>query len=244
MLQIVSALFGASLLGASFPLAAHAAKTTSASSASPTGTFTNARFTFYDAGLGACGETNTASDFIVALNSQQYGNGEYCKKEIDITYNGKTHTATIMDDCPGCPYGGLDFSRGLFDYFADESVGVITGSWSFTDGSGATNTKSNGTSTGKIPTGPATARGFSPSGSGDPSLSSVPTEEPSSVAGGFSSSIPHGFPTTLPGDSSAIPPNPSSTGSSGHAGHSGHSSDSGSHHHHSDCGCPSSPSAV
>jgi len=37
--------------------------------------YDNARFTFFDTGLGACGTTNKASDFIVALNSPQYGNG-------------------------------------------------------------------------------------------------------------------------------------------------------------------------
>lgn len=36
--------------------------------------------------------------------------------------------------CPGCPYGGLDLSRGLFDFFASEDLGVVTGSWSFDDG--------------------------------------------------------------------------------------------------------------
>jgi hypothetical protein len=101
--------------------------------------FSNARFTFYAAGLGACGKTNSGSDFIVALNTPQYGSGSpgpQCFKTITITANGKTTTATIMDECPGCPYGGLDMSRGLFDFFASESVGVIYGSWTFGSGGG------------------------------------------------------------------------------------------------------------
>ncbi|KAG6888491.1 hypothetical protein C0995_007917 [Termitomyces sp. Mi166 len=87
---------------------------------------------------GACGEWNVASDFIVALNSAQYGGGypgPHCFKQITMTYNGKTTTATIMDECPGCPYGGLDLSRGLFKFFASESVGVLSGTWYFNDGS-------------------------------------------------------------------------------------------------------------
>ena len=40
-----------------------------------------------------------------------------------------------MDQCPGCPYGGLDFSRGLFRFFASEGAGVLYGEWHFTDGS-------------------------------------------------------------------------------------------------------------
>ncbi|EIM79277.1 uncharacterized protein STEHIDRAFT_126526 [Stereum hirsutum FP-91666 SS1] len=99
--------------------------------------FDNARFTFYDVSKGACGTTNVASDFVVALNSDQYGDGypgPHCGETITITANGKTTTAVIEDECPGCPYAGLDLSRGLFDFFADESAGVIYGSWDFTNG--------------------------------------------------------------------------------------------------------------
>ncbi|KIK06513.1 hypothetical protein K443DRAFT_2991 [Laccaria amethystina LaAM-08-1] len=102
--------------------------------------FSGARWTFYDVGLGACGKNNVASDFIVALNSAQFGSGypgPNCFKIITMSYGGKTTTATIMDECPGCPYGGLDLSTGLFQFFAPESVGVIYAEWSF--GSGVDN---------------------------------------------------------------------------------------------------------
>ncbi|KAJ3504013.1 hypothetical protein NLJ89_g8161 [Agrocybe chaxingu] len=105
--------------------------------------FDGTRWTFYDVGLGACGQTNVASDYIVALNAEQFGSGypgPNCFKSITLSYNGKTATATIMDSCPGCPYGGLDLSRGLFQHFASEDVGVIYGSWSFNDGSTPTTT--------------------------------------------------------------------------------------------------------
>ncbi|KAI6099891.1 RlpA-like double-psi beta-barrel-protein domain-containing protein-containing protein [Pisolithus croceorrhizus] len=85
--------------------------------------FDNARFTYYAVGLGACGQTNQPSDFIVALNSDQYGGGQYCFQMITITVNGKTTQAQIMDECPGCPNEGLDFSEGLFTYFSDLSAG-------------------------------------------------------------------------------------------------------------------------
>lgn len=39
--------------------------------------------------------------------------------------------------CPGCPFAGLDLSRGLFDFFAPESVGVLQGSWTFGGGAPA-----------------------------------------------------------------------------------------------------------
>jgi len=124
----------------------------STSNSTSGGTFTNARFTFYDAGLGACGKTNVASDLIVALKSDQFGSGypgPHCFEKIRISYNGKESDATIMDECPGCPHGALDLSRGLFKLFASEDVGVIYGSWSFAGGtdpdgkSGNTNTTTN-----------------------------------------------------------------------------------------------------
>ncbi|KAG1804726.1 uncharacterized protein HD556DRAFT_1261401 [Suillus plorans] len=99
--------------------------------------FDNARFTFYDVGLGACGQYSSPNDFIVALNVAQYGAGypgPQCFKSITIWYGDKTAQATIMDKCMGCPYGGLDFSQSLFSYFASESGGVLYGSWRFNDG--------------------------------------------------------------------------------------------------------------
>ncbi|KIO13402.1 hypothetical protein M404DRAFT_60363, partial [Pisolithus tinctorius Marx 270] len=86
--------------------------------------FDNARFTYYAVGLGACGQTNVASDF-------QYGGGQYCFQMITITVNGKTAQAQIMDECPGCPDEGLDFSQGLFTFFSDLSAGVLYGTWNF-----------------------------------------------------------------------------------------------------------------
>ncbi|KAG1782802.1 hypothetical protein EV702DRAFT_1066872 [Suillus placidus] len=112
--------------------------------------FDNARFTFYDVGLGACGAYSAASDFIVAINVDQYGSGypgPQCFLPITISYGGKTAQAVIMDECMGCPYGGLDFSRGLFDYFASESEGVIYGSWWFNGGSATTSTSWTPTTT-------------------------------------------------------------------------------------------------
>ncbi|KAJ8495048.1 hypothetical protein ONZ45_g13018 [Pleurotus djamor] len=100
--------------------------------------FSGARFTWYDVGLGSCGWFNKESDFIVALNAAQYGSGypgPFCGKTITITCNGKSAVAKIADECPGCPVNGLDFSKGLFEYFADLGAGVLYGEWFFSDGS-------------------------------------------------------------------------------------------------------------
>ncbi|KAK1925007.1 RlpA-like double-psi beta-barrel-protein domain-containing protein-containing protein [Papiliotrema laurentii] len=98
----------------------------------------NGRATFYDVGLGACGWTNSANDYIVALNTPQYGGGypgPNCGRSITITANGVTVQATIADQCPGCPYGALDMSRGLFTRFASEDAGTFQMTWWYNDGS-------------------------------------------------------------------------------------------------------------
>ncbi|KAF8831478.1 hypothetical protein HHX47_DHR1000570 [Lentinula edodes] len=151
--------------------------------------FDDARFTYYADGLGACGQTNQPGDF-------QYNGGQYCFQMITITVGGKTTQAQIMDEvgiestrrpsvthvsastqCPGCPYGGLDFSEGLFQYFASLDEGVLTGSWNFD--SGATSTSATPTSTYTPPTST-----WSP----PPSTSSTSTWTPTSTSTRRSSS--------------------------------------------------------
>ncbi|SNX81917.1 related to B2-aldehyde-forming enzyme [Melanopsichium pennsylvanicum] len=108
------------------------------------------RATYYAAGLGACGNYNSGSDFIVALNAAQYGNmgqrSSWCGKTIAITYNGNTQYATVQDACPSCPYGGLDMSEGLFKAFASTDLGVFYMSWTAADGSGGDNNDNNSSS--------------------------------------------------------------------------------------------------
>ncbi|KAJ9120320.1 hypothetical protein QFC24_005274 [Naganishia onofrii] len=92
------------------------------------------RATFYETGLGACGEWNNDSDYIVALNSEQYGGGypgPECFKKIQISANGQTATATIMDECPTCSYGQLDLSPSLFNHFANPDDGIFEMTWDY-----------------------------------------------------------------------------------------------------------------
>jgi len=106
--------------------------------------FDGATFTYYAAGLGACGIVNSPSDFIVALNVAQFDGGSHCFQTITITVNGKSAQAQITDKCMGCPWGGLDFTSGLFSFFGPESLGVLTGSWVF---GGAASSSSTSTPT-------------------------------------------------------------------------------------------------
>ncbi|CAA7265416.1 unnamed protein product [Cyclocybe aegerita] len=95
----------------------------------------NSKWSYYNVqtgNAGSCGKYHVNSDFTVAMNAVQMNSG-LCFKTIRLSYGGKTTTATISDTCPGCPWGGLDLTEGLFAFFAPHSVGIIYGEWDFTD---------------------------------------------------------------------------------------------------------------
>lgn len=94
--------------------------------------------TYYDVGLGACGVANDNSEFIAALNVDQFhefgsmSNGNpACGKTATIHYQGKSVTVTIQDKCPGCAHGDLDLSPSAFEQLSDKGAGRIKMTWSF-----------------------------------------------------------------------------------------------------------------
>ncbi|KAI0351059.1 hypothetical protein OH77DRAFT_981738 [Trametes cingulata] len=97
--------------------------------------FDGARFTYYyiNGGENACGSWDSDDDYIVALTETQWDGGSHCYAPITIEYQGRSTQAKITDECPGCPYGGLDLSPGLFKFLAGGSLdaGVIYGTWNF-----------------------------------------------------------------------------------------------------------------
>lgn len=99
----------------------------------------NSRWSFYNTetgNAGSCGRFITNNEYVVAMNVADYKQSD-CFKKITMTYNGKTTTATIGDQCPGCPPGGLDLSEGLFKFFESPDAGIIYGKWSFGEGGGS-----------------------------------------------------------------------------------------------------------
>ncbi|KAJ7689478.1 RlpA-like double-psi beta-barrel-protein domain-containing protein-containing protein [Mycena rosella] len=113
------------------------------------------KFSNYFAGQGACGWVNSDSEFVVALTTLEWNNGVNCGKEIAISWQGKSTTAKIVDECMDCPMDGLDFSQSLFSFFVGEGnnvqVGIIYGDWSYVSGGGGSD-ESTTTSTKIAPT--------------------------------------------------------------------------------------------
>lgn len=87
------------------------------------GSFTMNR---YQGGLGACGEPVSDDGMFVALAVDVFGTAtvdpmtgkttnKWCNKKIEVTNDGKTAIATIVDRCEGCTNGGLDATPALWD---------------------------------------------------------------------------------------------------------------------------------
>lgn len=106
--------------------AAAAPATTTAASSGGAQTYTG-DITYYDAGLGSCGTTNTNSDMIVAISANLITGNKpaYCGKTITISYGGQTHQATIQDTCPSCATGALDMTPALFKAVAPNGDGRV-----------------------------------------------------------------------------------------------------------------------
>lgn len=94
--------------------------------------------TFYQAGLGACGETHDGlAENVVALphgmmGTQSNGN-PFCGRTVAITKNGVTISAKVVDKCMGCVGHDLDLSEKAFaELGIDYGVGRTTADWHFT----------------------------------------------------------------------------------------------------------------
>ncbi|OIW28841.1 hypothetical protein CONLIGDRAFT_393676 [Coniochaeta ligniaria NRRL 30616] len=107
---------------ASVAAAAPAAVQSSSGTSSKSGADTKTGdLTYYQVGLGACGEDDSGKDNtenIVALSHLLMGpisNGNpYCGKTITISYGGKTVVATVKDKCMGCDINNIDVSEIAF----------------------------------------------------------------------------------------------------------------------------------
>uniref|UniRef100_A0A5K1K2L7 Eburicol 14 alpha-demethylase n=1 Tax=Ganoderma boninense TaxID=34458 RepID=A0A5K1K2L7_9APHY len=92
------------------------------------------RGTFFEVGLGACGQVNTDSDHIVAIPSSLFDGGMHCEQTVLIENmeNGMTAVADVRDSCPGCGADDIDMSPSLFESLgASLDDGVIPITWNF-----------------------------------------------------------------------------------------------------------------
>ncbi|MFE4970820.1 cysteine/serine endopeptidase inhibitor [Kitasatospora sp. NPDC056651] len=112
----------------------------SASAAIPINTPMTGKATYYtDAGYGACGtQINAATQMLVAVSHTWWtaanpNNDPVCQGiSVKVTYQGKTITVPVKDQCPSCDSTHIDLSQPAFAAFAPLGQGVINGlSWQF-----------------------------------------------------------------------------------------------------------------
>ncbi|PLW20050.1 hypothetical protein PCANC_10148 [Puccinia coronata f. sp. avenae] len=89
--------------------------------------------TWFIPDTGACGDVNSESDYIVAMNQPQYKGGSPCHKIVSIKNlaNGRTVKAKVTDECPECHYGALDLSPAAFKALGNMDDGILPISWHF-----------------------------------------------------------------------------------------------------------------
>jgi expansin (peptidoglycan-binding protein) len=83
---------------------------------------------------GATGEGNCLLDrssdlMVAAMNATEYENSQACGAYIEVTGPRGTVTVKIVDQCPGCKPGDIDFSPQTFARIADPVAGRVRISW-------------------------------------------------------------------------------------------------------------------
>ncbi|MFE7565194.1 cysteine/serine endopeptidase inhibitor [Kitasatospora sp. NPDC057500] len=111
-----------------------------ASAAIPVNQPMTGKATYYnDAGYGACGtQINAATQLLVAVSHTWWttanpNNDPVCKGiSVKVSYQGKTLTVPVKDQCPSCDATHIDLSQPAFARFAPLGQGVINGlTWQF-----------------------------------------------------------------------------------------------------------------
>ncbi|MFC5912536.1 RlpA-like double-psi beta-barrel domain-containing protein [Streptomyces pulveraceus] len=91
---------------------------------------------YYQAGLGACGQIFTNGDFVVALDSTMFGAGypaPNCGRKVVVTYQGKSITATVLDESPVSGRYGIDLTPAAFRALAPLDQAKIDVTWRFAE---------------------------------------------------------------------------------------------------------------
>ncbi|EFY88135.1 hypothetical protein J3459_012160 [Metarhizium acridum] len=93
---------------------------------------TNGDFTYYNTGLGACGNTNNDDEMVAAVGHGLYDRSHPCGRKIRIHYRGKSAEVRVVDRCGGCNDNSLDLSPAAFKRIVGSlGPGRVQGNWEF-----------------------------------------------------------------------------------------------------------------
>jgi len=87
-------------------------------------------------GLGACGFTNTSSQYVASVSNATFwgypgatsdpNNNPICGKIATVTYGAVSVTSEVVDYCPSCNATTIQLSAVGFEEFAPVSQGVVS----------------------------------------------------------------------------------------------------------------------
>ncbi|KAI9779665.1 MAG: hypothetical protein M1835_004640, partial [Candelina submexicana] len=86
---------------------------------------------------GACGWVNDgATEDVVALPhgmmGEQSNGNPFCGRTVNVSLNGKTASAKVVDKCMGCEGQSIDLSDHLFGQLGNPDIGRTQAKWWFT----------------------------------------------------------------------------------------------------------------
>ncbi|EQK97956.1 hypothetical protein G6O67_004842 [Ophiocordyceps sinensis] len=86
--------------------------------------------TYFNPGLGACGETNGDGDAVAALSASLFDAERPCNRNIRVSYQGRSLTVRVVDRCQACAHDDVDLSPSAFQHvIGDLALGRVTASW-------------------------------------------------------------------------------------------------------------------
>ncbi|KAI8335823.1 RlpA-like double-psi beta-barrel-protein domain-containing protein-containing protein, partial [Chlamydoabsidia padenii] len=86
--------------------------------------------TYYNVGMGSCGEESSDDEFVVAL-SPAIMNHDLCGETIQVETDDGSVSARVVDTCPACDADSIDLSPAAFDEIGDRARGRVDITWSF-----------------------------------------------------------------------------------------------------------------
>ncbi|OAA35425.1 Rare lipoprotein A (RlpA)-like protein [Metarhizium rileyi] len=93
---------------------------------------TNGDFTYYNTGLGACGQNNNDGEMVAAVGHSLYDRTHPCGRRIRVHYRGRSVVVRVVDRCGGCSDNSLDLSPAAFvQVVGSLGPGRVQGSWEF-----------------------------------------------------------------------------------------------------------------
>lgn len=88
--------------------------------------------TWYEPGLGACGQTHRGTDAVAAVGKALFDRERPCGRTIRVSYKGRSHDVRAVDRCEACGEWDVDLSPSSFQkVIGPLGIGRVKAAWNF-----------------------------------------------------------------------------------------------------------------